>query len=722
MARIQAGSTLVNQYAPPFVVSDSIVNGWVLQWNETLKAFEAVDPDANTVYAGFNSIEVYRVENANQQTFVAPFATDSKESTFITIDGVKQQQDAYTWTTNTATNTTTVTLDSAVQNETVEILGLIATTGSSVDVYGPFNIDSVVAGTVNASYDIDWWAPTAESLIVTVDGVKQHSNVYNVQPVPGSNYTATRVTFPDRTITFPTSEVIGNSAGVVSANDIIVTNTAHGFSSGQGVYYSVDGGTDGLIGLTDNTLYYVEFISAFRLALHLLRSEATDPILANREASRINLTAAGNQTHALTLVSEPFLYVDTIAVGSTGGTGYTVDDEVRLAEGVFNAPAQITVTEVDNDADIVFSTDGSGNIALGALTINDGGSGYQLSSGGTFNITNNSLAGNGDAVVTYTTDVNGAIDSASVTTPGTGYTASQTDVSINDADLPLQNGALSGEITNFNFDFIGEYITFPNPITDVASTGGAGSGAVFNITKGVPRIEILGITTLGGAPASPVDATNLGVPIGSTTIYGLYDSKTVSGDAQVLNFKGISEGTGITLSEAGDTVQISAATALGRDFDQVGSGTSLFDANNEDANPVIFRRIGAGDGISISVPSNPDPQTDTIVVARNFNYAAPTSAATLGFDIAIPSTARIIGVAPFAGGTTLNLLAASELTAGDTITIKDRSGTASTNNIVVTPNGTDEIDGVNAAVTLSTDRAYITLYSDGSDWHIIGQG
>ena len=88
MARIQAGSTLVNQYAPPFVVDDSVANGWVLQWNETYQAFEAVDPDANTVYAGFDSIQVYRVENANQQTFVAPFATDSKESTFITIDGV----------------------------------------------------------------------------------------------------------------------------------------------------------------------------------------------------------------------------------------------------------------------------------------------------------------------------------------------------------------------------------------------------------------------------------------------------------------------------------------------------------------------------------------------------------------------------------------------------------------------------------------------------------
>ena len=145
MARIQAGSTLVNQYAPPFVVSDSVTTGWELRWNDTLKAFEAYDPSANTVVAGFDSIEVYRFDNATQQTFTAPFATDSKASTIITIDGVKQHTDAYSWSSDTASNTTTVTLSDSVTNETVEILGLKAQGGATVESYGPVNIDSVVA-------------------------------------------------------------------------------------------------------------------------------------------------------------------------------------------------------------------------------------------------------------------------------------------------------------------------------------------------------------------------------------------------------------------------------------------------------------------------------------------------------------------------------------------------------------------------------------------------
>ncbi len=44
MARINAGSALINQYTPPFVIPSNIQNNWHLRWNNTLKAFEAYDP------------------------------------------------------------------------------------------------------------------------------------------------------------------------------------------------------------------------------------------------------------------------------------------------------------------------------------------------------------------------------------------------------------------------------------------------------------------------------------------------------------------------------------------------------------------------------------------------------------------------------------------------------------------------------------------------------
>ncbi len=124
MARIQAGSTLVNQYAPPFVVSDSVAQGWELVWNDTLQAFEAVDPSANTIDAGFDEINVATFPNVTQQVFVVPWAADSKESLIITIDGVKQHQDAYVVNTiDTASNTTTRTRSEGLTDVTVEMLG-----------------------------------------------------------------------------------------------------------------------------------------------------------------------------------------------------------------------------------------------------------------------------------------------------------------------------------------------------------------------------------------------------------------------------------------------------------------------------------------------------------------------------------------------------------------------------------------------------------------------
>ena len=430
------------------------------------------------------------------------------------------------------------------------------------------------------------------------------------------------------------------------------------------------------------------------------------------------MPAGTTQTHALTLISDPYLYINT-AVINAGGTGYAVNDVITLNGGTFISPAQFTVTEVDVDAVIEFTTTAG---AVTNVTLVSGGSGYPLSSSGTFSITTNSdpgyVAGT-LATVDWTTDGTGAIITAVINAAGSGYSA-LTDAAIDQDDLPLQNGANSGAISAVNFDFAGEYVVFPNPATGVTTAGGTGSGATFDITKAAPRLEIIGITTTGGTPASPVDATNLGSP-DDTTVFGLYDTKTVSGENQVLNFKSISEGSNITMSVAGDTVQISAATPTFAET-TVGGGTSLFDEGTISQTAPTFRKLIAGTSGRIALSVDNGGVNRPIAISYNFAYSAPTSAATLTYGTEIPSAARLVDVTPFAGGTTLNLPAGSSVTQGDTITIKDGAGTALANNIIVTPNGTDQIDGVNAAVTLNTNRAYITLFSDGTHWHIIGQG
>jgi len=223
MARINAGSTLVNQYAPPFVVSDYVAQGWELQWNETLLAFEAVDPNLNVVESGFDSIEVALYPNVTQQVFVVPWEAASKKSIYVTIQGLKQHQDAYTVITNTGSGTTTVTLSETVSSEDVEILGLQASGGASIEVFGPVNADADVPNTAQAAFDLGWLAASKQSLLVSIDGVKQDTSAYSI--APNSNATDTTLTFtesPSMGVTTPVT-VVNGGTGYSVGNVITLT-------------------------------------------------------------------------------------------------------------------------------------------------------------------------------------------------------------------------------------------------------------------------------------------------------------------------------------------------------------------------------------------------------------------------------------------------------------------------------------------------------------------
>ena len=58
------------------------------------------------------------------------------------------------------------------------------------------------------------------------------------------------------------------------------------------------------------------------------------------------------------------------------------------------------------------------------------------------------------------------------------------------------------------------------------------------------------------------------------------------------------------------------------------------------------------------------------------------------------------------GAVTVNLPSAS---VGNIVAIKDYAGTFQTNNLTITPNGSDKIDGTNASATISTENAAIVL-------------
>lgn len=71
------------------------------------------------------------------------------------------------------------------------------------------------------------------------------------------------------------------------------------------------------------------------------------------------------------------------------------------------------------------------------------------------------------------------------------------------------------------------------------------------------------------------------------------------------------------------------------------------------------------------------------------------------------------------GVITVNLPAISSSNSGKRVSIKDKQGTSSTNNITVSPDGSNTIDGASSFV-ISLDRDSIVLESDGaSEWALI---
>ncbi len=71
-----------------------------------------------------------------------------------------------------------------------------------------------------------------------------------------------------------------------------------------------------------------------------------------------------------------------------------------------------------------------------------------------------------------------------------------------------------------------------------------------------------------------------------------------------------------------------------------------------------------------------------------------------------------------ATGTCAIDLPTAQVLAGRTIVIKDIGGNAGTNNLTVTTEGAELIDGA-ATVVINTDYGKVTLQSDGTDWYTI---
>src|SRR5210317_2479857 len=116
---------------------------------------------------------------------------------------------------------------------------------------------------------------------------------------------------------------------------------------------------------------------------------------------------------------------------------------------------------------------------------------------------------------------------------------------------------------------------------------------------------------------------------------------------------------------------------------------------NESANTIT---IGAsGDTISLAAGAT---QTG---FGRTGTVDWDTTAKTASFT-AVSGTGYFVNTT--SGAVTVTLPAGS---AGSIVSLKDYANTWQTNNVTVTPNGTDKINGVNADATLNTEDQSVTL-------------
>jgi hypothetical protein len=157
----------------------------------------------------------------------------------------------------------------------------------------------------------------------------------------------------------------------------------------------------------------------------------------------------------------------------------------KTVDGTPVAPGemQVTVTPeggVETDAVITIGTS-AGGVVNGA-TLVSGGYGYWT--GGTITITDATLAGGDNAVLTYTVSA-GSIASVSVTTPGTGYTPSQSGVAVNATDLPATSAPA---VENAKIIRNNHVVTFAGNRYVWPAAGGAGSGSA----SGMPEATLQG--------------------------------------------------------------------------------------------------------------------------------------------------------------------------------------------------------------------------------------
>ena len=172
---ISAGNTIQNKFSPDFTLTE-LGQGQLLTWDKDKKAF--VNTNLNELDFetpnGVDDIRIFEaVGGGTQSLYVIPWHAVSPESLIITIDGIKQQDAAYTITAYDS-YTNVQFADNITIGKTLEIIGLIVEDESSIKFAAAMGTGALI--TIN----LPWVAPGKESLFITINGIKQQQAAYEI--------------------------------------------------------------------------------------------------------------------------------------------------------------------------------------------------------------------------------------------------------------------------------------------------------------------------------------------------------------------------------------------------------------------------------------------------------------------------------------------------------------------------------------------------------------
>ena len=333
-----------------------------------------------------------------------------------------------------------------------------------------------------------------------------------------------------------------------------------------------------------------------------------------------------------------------------------------------------------------------------------------------------------------------------------------------------ENAGTWGTKTNANLDLIEQVL---GGYKAVSIAGGAGTTALtvadgaLTGTAQARMIEFTGSITGNRIVTIPLDVENFYIIKNTTSGSYTVQFKYASGSGDTFTFATTNKGTAILFATANDgtnpdiieiqtggdvvddtspqlggnldTNNNNIITASNRDLNLYPNGTGAVEVGgNTNPGTLILNCENNSHGIKLQSPAHASGQsytlkfpTGNVTADRFLKVASITGSGTTGVGQ--------LSFAEVSGGTSYQAVKTSGFTAvagegyfcnttsaaftgtlpagtlGDEITFIDYAGTFDTNNLTIAPNGSEKIMGTAASLTVSIERAGLTLvYTDGT--------